>query len=78
MDWTNKTCINKTWTDKTWINKTWIEKTWLKISDGHHTTPALSPYWKLYGPQSFALTGTSIKRFSLAIRYEGRLLEDFC
>ena len=36
MDWINKTWINKTWSDKTWINKT------LKISDGHHTTPALS------------------------------------
>ena len=45
--WSNETWIKKTWSDKTWINKTWANKpwsnkTWLKISDGHHTTPALS------------------------------------
>ena len=39
--WRDKTGINKTWSDNTWINKAWSDKT-LKISDGHHTTPALS------------------------------------
>ena len=42
MDWINKLWTDKTWINKTWANKPWSNKTWLKISDGHHTTPALS------------------------------------
>ena len=73
--WSDKTFINKIWREKTWINKTWhnktwSDKTWLKISDEHHTTHALGCIG------SYMVF--SIKRFSLAIRYEGRLLKDFC
>ena len=58
LDWIVKTWSDETCIYKTMINKTWINKIWLKISDGHHTNPALS----------------RIKRFSFAIRYEGRFL----
>ena len=56
--WSDETCIYKTMINKTWSGRTWINKLWLKVSDGHHTNPALS----------------RIKRFSFAIRYEGRFL----
>ena len=42
-----------------------------------HDSCTPESYWKLHGLHSFALTSRSIKRFSIAIRYEGRLLGDF-